>query len=137
MTRIEEIIETLVEGDEVTLVLKSGEQVTGLYRGLDNETVILKAKSGNAPDLGWSVDAIEDIVPCDVEPAGDIVKVDFTDVKTGRKVVANIDLTGEQAEVKVEFVPAVHRDEIGWHIHFASKFLSQLTGCEDSDEAEG
>ena len=134
--QIEEIIENLNEGDEVTLVLKNGEQVTGTFRHFDDEHVILRAKSGNTPDLGWNIDAIEDIVTHNMEPAGDVVTVDFTDIKTGRKVVVSLDVSGDEVKVKMEAVPAVNEDEGGWYVFFATKFMKALYNPQDEDQPE-
>lgn len=132
-TEINEIIDTLKEGQEITIVLKNGEQMTGLYRGTDDEQIILVAKSGNAPNLGWDIDDVEDIVPNDVESAGDVVTVDITDVKTGRKVAITLDLSGEECKATARFIPTAHKDDSGWYIVFASKFMQMLA---DSGEAE-
>jgi len=130
---IYEIIETLKEGEEVTIVLANGDQYTGLYRGTDGEQLILKAKSGDAPDLGWNIDAIEDIVPQNSEPAGDLVKADFVDVKTGRKVAMTFDWSGDEAKVKAEFIPTVDKDENGLYAHLAMKFVQMLAGGDVDD----
>lgn len=126
-TRIYEIIETLKEGQEVTIVLIDGQRMCGLYRGIDGDDLILKAKSDNASMLGWNVSSIEDIITDDLELAGEVVKVDVVDVKTGRKVVITLDLTGEDGKATIEFVPSAHRDEKGLYIHFAQKFMELLT----------
>lgn len=126
-TRIYEIIETLKEGQEVTIVLMDGQQMCGLYRGIDGDDLLLKAKSGNAPMLGWNVSNIEDIITDDLEPAGNVVKVDVVDVKTGRRVAITIDLSGEEGKCHVEFSPTISADEKGYYIHIASKFMESLT----------
>lgn len=126
-TRIYEIIETLKEGQEVTIVLIDGQRMCGLYRGIDGDDLLLKAKSGNGPMLGWNVSSIEDIITDDLEPAGEVVKVDVVDVKTGRKVVITLDLAGEDGKATIEFIPTVHLDEKGAHLFYANKFVEFLT----------
>lgn len=126
-TRIYEIIETLKEGQQITIVLRDGEQMCGLYRGIDGEQLLLKAMSGNAPMLGWNIGDIEDVVSDDIEPAGDVVRVEIADVKTGRKVVITLDVAGEDGKATIEFIPTVHRDEKGAHLFYANKFVEFLT----------
>lgn len=126
-TRIYEIIETLKEGQEVTIVLIDGQRMCGLYRGIDGDDLILKAKSDNAPMLGWNVSSIEDIITDDLEPAGEVVKVDVVDVKTGRRVAITIDLSGEEGKCTIEFIPTMPAGEEGYYIHIASKFMESLT----------
>lgn len=126
-TRIYKIIETLKEGQEITIVLRDGQQMCGLYRGIDGEQLLLKAIGGNAPMLGWNIGDIEDIVSDDIEPAGDVVKVEIADVKTGRKVVITLDVSSDEGKATIEFIPTVHADEKGAHLFYAQKFMELLT----------
>jgi hypothetical protein len=127
-SKIRQIIDTLKEGQEITIILHDGQQMCGLYAGTDgDEQVILRSRSGNTPPLGWHFDDIDDIVCKDFEPAGDVVKIDVVDVKTGRKVAIMLDLSGEEGKCSVEFIPTVNCDENGLYVNVASRFMELLT----------
>ncbi|MEG2612945.1 MAG: hypothetical protein RR971_05585 [Alistipes sp.] len=126
-TRIYEIIETLKEGQEVTIVLRDGQQMCGLYHGIDGEQLMLESKSGNAPILGWNISDIEDIVSDDNEPAGDVVKAEFVDVKTGRKVTITLDVTEDEGKATIQSTPTAHRDDKGVYLFYANLFIESLS----------
>jgi hypothetical protein len=58
--KTQEVLESLVKGDEVTIHLKNGEVMTGLFQFIDGDEfdgdIVLKALgSEKTPMLGWKI----------------------------------------------------------------------------------
>ena len=125
--KILQIIETLKEGTEITILLRDGQRIYGRYAGNDNnEQIMLTPQNSDSPLLGWEIENVEDIVCKDVEPAGDIVKVEIVDIKTNRKAVMSVDFSGEQGSLEVDFIPTISCDENGLYTQIAAMFMDLL-----------
>ena len=125
--RIMQVIETLKERDEITIILRNGEQIFGRYAGNDNdERIMLTPPNADAPLLGWNIEDVEDILCENFEPAGDIVKIEVTDVKTGRKGEMTLDASGEKGTLEIVFNPTISRDEKGLYVQIIGMFTGLL-----------
>nr|DAL75158.1 MAG TPA: hypothetical protein [Caudoviricetes sp.] len=127
VSKIQQSIDNLKEGQEITIVLYDGRRMSGLYGGMDGNNVILCSQNKQVPSLGWEIDTIEEILCSTLAPAGDVVQIDIVDVKTGRKVAITVDFSSEEGRCDIEFVPGVDCDEKGLYVNLASQFIKMLT----------
>lgn len=125
--KILQVIETLKEGDEITILLRDGQQIRGRYAGNDNdERIMLRPQNSDSPLLGWEIENVKDIFCKEAEPAGDIVRVEVVDTKTGRKAVMTVDFSGEKGSLEAQFIPTISCDENGLYTQIVAMFIDSL-----------
>lgn len=123
--RIEQIIDLIEGGQEITIYLNNKLQDHGAYSGTIGDEVLIKSQADGGI-YGYPINGIDDIIPDNQEPAGDVVHVEFVDAKTDRKVAIEIDFSADEGKATVEFIPTVKNDEKGVYLYCADAFMKAL-----------